>query len=81
MVYVLERVMSFLNVADIAIMSGTNSYFYRELTSNRYFVRLNFECIPVPLPTTIISSRIVNAGNALESVVLPKYIKYSDYKK
>ena len=78
---VMIRIFDYLNIKDKALMGGTSKHYYREFMRGKFFSVIDFTCIKATLSSSTIFSKISYSGDHLTKLVLPAYLKQTDYKK
>lgn len=78
---IIELVISYLGITEISLLGGVNKYFKRECQQSKHYRYLNFADIPVMLTQSMIISKIGFAYNHLQTILLPSYMRHSEYKK
>lgn len=78
---IIDMVISFLNITEISLLGGVNRFFNRECQHSRHYECLDFAIVPIPLTQSLIISKVGFAHDHLKKLVLPSYLRHSDYKK
>lgn len=78
---IFDRIMGFLALSDISLFGATNMSINRRCKQAKYYKVLDFGSIPAVLSQSSIITKLAYASDQLARLVLPHYLKHSDYKK